>query len=144
MKIKESSSPTMKSCMLLFVLAFASLAQGFSKCRCGLFTNRSFGESMLYELPGIDVGSCDAHFQCKTMCEKEFRDMTNNGDLYTMMSDGITSFGQFLCDKYGRDLDNEYVYNYYELCSGPWEYAEQKSEQTLCCRRGEHRPCSTY
>ncbi|XP_076056409.1 uncharacterized protein LOC143034352 [Oratosquilla oratoria] len=132
----------MKACAVLFVLLFAAGAQGFSNCRCGLFTNKSFGESMLYEMPGIDVGSCESHFQCKTLCENEFNQLTNDGDLYTIMNDGITSIGQFLCQEYGRDLDNQYVYNYYELCSGPWEYTEQRSQQPLCCRNGEEYACT--
>ncbi|XP_076056395.1 uncharacterized protein LOC143034343 isoform X2 [Oratosquilla oratoria] len=134
----------MKTYTAILLLACAALAQGFSKCRCGLFTNQSFGEFMLYEMPGIDVGSCDAHFQCKTLCEKEFRELTNNGDIYTVMEDGITTIGQFLCQElYEGKIDNEYVYNYYELCSGPWEFTEQQSQETLCCRNWEQYPCST-
>ncbi|XP_076056398.1 uncharacterized protein LOC143034345 [Oratosquilla oratoria] len=134
----------MRFLSFLLGLACVAFAQGFSKCRCGLFTNRSFGESLVYELPGIDVGSCESHFQCKTLCQNEFRDMTNNGDMYHMLDDGITSIGQFLCEKYGRNLENEYIYNYYELCNGPWEYAEQHSMQPLCCYKGTEYPCSNF
>ncbi|XP_076029622.1 uncharacterized protein LOC143020038 isoform X2 [Oratosquilla oratoria] len=136
------STPTMRSSLAVLLLLVAS-ARGFYNCRCGAFTTSSIGEIIIYELPGIDIGSCDAHVQCKSRCEKEFNDMSSNGDLNHMV-DAFTSVGQYLCQQVDHPVHNEYVYAYFELCNGPWEYTGSRTMQMLCCNSsGEHYQCTS-
>ncbi|XP_076029619.1 uncharacterized protein LOC143020037 [Oratosquilla oratoria] len=132
----------MRNHLVLILAMMATAARGFSNCRCGLMTTLTNGMNMIYELPALDMGSCTNHFECKQRCTKEYNDLTHNGDMYHMI-DAFTSVGQFLCQEFKYDLHNEYVYPYYELCNGPWQYADSHSKQMLCCRNHEQYQCTS-
>ncbi|ROT84648.1 hypothetical protein C7M84_022160 [Penaeus vannamei] len=120
----------------------AAAAQDPANCRCGAFITLDSVEKMLYELPPLDMGSCDQHNKCRDRCFKEFEELSGGGDLNYITSDGVTPVGQILCTASGKPVHNEYVYAYSELCDGPWEWTGDQTMQPLCCNKDhEYHPC---
>ncbi|XP_037780581.1 uncharacterized protein LOC119576981 [Penaeus monodon] len=108
-------------------------------------------EIMVYELPEVNITDCNSHNQCKNRCTNEgyvtlfqFNEMTNNMDLWSTVN-GET-VGHYICQNlYGNFIffiHNSYVHAYYEMCGGPWEYANLDSQQMLCCNVGQPSTCS--
>ncbi|XP_042863733.1 uncharacterized protein LOC122248018 isoform X2 [Penaeus japonicus] len=129
---------------LTALVAVASVSSEEAWCRCGLFVSSPNAEIMVYELPEVDVTSCDNHNQCKNRCIKEFNEMTNDMDLWSTV-DGGDTIGQYICQNLYHNflifIHNSYVHAYYEMCGGPWEYAGLDSQQMLCCNVGQHEHC---
>ncbi|XP_064096480.1 uncharacterized protein LOC135208307 [Macrobrachium nipponense] len=70
--------------------------------------------------------------------------ISNGGDLWHMCEDGVT-VGQHVCDSlvglFHHFVQNHYVYGYYEICGGAWQYTGLSSKQMLCCEGGQHVHC---
>ncbi|XP_037788426.1 uncharacterized protein LOC119583799 [Penaeus monodon] len=135
----------MKVLLLVFAIVAAVSAQTEPRCRCAAFITFEFDEMMVYEAPEIAIDSCqDDAGQCKTACLTELNTLSNNGDLWLVQENGVT-VGQSICSflaNYNINwIVNHRVYGYFEVCGGPWEYAEFASQQLLCCDAGEHDHC---
>ncbi|XP_068234030.1 uncharacterized protein [Palaemon carinicauda] len=122
--------------VLLALVAAACAAQNEAWCRCGAFLTYNDAQSLVYELPEIHIDSCDQHSKCKNECIKAMDEFSHYGDLWAMTPEGKT-VGQLICESLtGIDwtgVHNHRVYNYYEVCGGPWEYTGQASPDMLCC-----------
>merc|ERR1712198_41447 len=118
--------------LVLALLLAVATAQHKASCRCGAFITTDTGDRLLYELPAIDVNSCDQHDACKKRCTKEYDTMSGGGDLDFVTEDGET-VGQALCTEIGHHIRNEHVYAFYEICNGPWEFTGEQTQQKLCC-----------
>nr|XP_027227466.1 uncharacterized protein LOC113819428 [Penaeus vannamei] len=131
----------MKNTVLaLAVLGVAYVsAQTEPWCRCALFVSGGHAEYMVSELPEVEINDCESHDQCKYRCRREFNDMTNEMDLWSTVNNATV--GSYLCQNLEHSIHNKYVYGYYEMCGGPWEYSGLVSQQMLCCYKGEHNHC---
>merc|ERR1712002_112969 len=138
---------TMKSLAAAVVSAFAAvaIAQTEPYCRCTGMVSSEHAEWLVYELPSVNITDCDTsgHDQCQYRCRKEFNEMSNNGDLWSVV-EGET-VGQYVCADLKSNfvfwIYNSYIHVYYEVCGGPWEYTGLDSQQMLCCSNGEHKHC---
>ncbi|XP_068234033.1 uncharacterized protein [Palaemon carinicauda] len=138
----------MKTILVLFALVAAVVAQKEPWCRCGIFINFSDHQELVYTLENIIIDDCVASAEtCKTSCAAEINEFTNDGDLWSLASSGET-VGQEICTKMAAAehhshhyIHNRNVYGYFGLCAGPWEYADVKSQQMLCCEDGVHAHC---
>nr|XP_027237555.1 uncharacterized protein LOC113828745 isoform X1 [Penaeus vannamei]XP_027237573.1 uncharacterized protein LOC113828760 isoform X1 [Penaeus vannamei] len=127
--------------VLLALLFAAATAQQVAPCRCGAFVTTDGGELMLYELPPVEVHSCDQNHPCQNRCFEEFELLSGGGDLDFVTSTNAT-VGEVLCEAAGVAVDGEYVYAYSELCDGPWEWTGDVTQQPLCCSdAAEYVPC---
>ncbi|ROT84649.1 hypothetical protein C7M84_022161 [Penaeus vannamei] len=63
--ITPRTSSTMLRFVLLALLFAAATAQQVAPCRCGAFVTTDGGELMLYELPPVEVHSCDQNNPCQ-------------------------------------------------------------------------------
>ncbi|XP_042879840.1 uncharacterized protein LOC122258133 [Penaeus japonicus] len=125
----------------LALLIAAATSQQVAPCRCGAFVTTNSSEVMLYELPPIEVHSCDQSHPCQNRCFEEFEVLSGGGDLDFVTSTN-SSVGQVLCDAAGTAVDKQYVYAYSELCDGPWEWTGDVTLQPLCCSdEAEYFPC---
>ncbi|XP_071533761.1 uncharacterized protein [Panulirus ornatus] len=131
--------------ILLVTLLGVTFVSGLDEpwCRCGLFVSSRYSEIMVYEMPEIPIVSCTEHDICRGMCRNELCEYTDDLNLWAMV--GNETVGQYVCTglygNYYYFIHNRYVHAYYELCGGPWEYADLTSQQMLCCNRGEHEHC---
>ncbi|XP_068234032.1 uncharacterized protein [Palaemon carinicauda] len=130
--------------VFIALVAAARAQQNEAWCRCAAFITGDDDETMVYEYPEIPIDSCEEHNKCKNKCITEFNEYTTYGDMWAMTPEGIT-VGQTICNTLtGLDktyVHNHYVYCYYEVCGGPWEYTDQSSTGMLCCYEGEQVPC---
>ncbi|CAL4128111.1 unnamed protein product [Meganyctiphanes norvegica] len=121
----------------LLLLVAAGWAEG-ATCNCGAFLTTEFGDILIVSLPTTDVDSCDNPQKCIKNCQNELE----GGDLFAISSDGERTNGQVACDAWQKPIHNQYIYGYYELCGGPWEYTGEHSQQMLCCDdNGQHQYC---
>ncbi|XP_042879843.1 uncharacterized protein LOC122258136 [Penaeus japonicus] len=118
--------------VLLALLSATATAQLAAPCRCGAFVTLDASEVMLYELPPVEVNSCDQNKACQNRCFLEFEQLSGGGDLDFVTSTN-SSVGQVLCDAAGTAVETKFVYAYSEICDGPWEWTGDQTEQPLCC-----------
>ncbi|XP_068234452.1 uncharacterized protein [Palaemon carinicauda] len=130
--------------VLLALVAAVSAQQNEAWCRCGAFITSDDVETMVYEFPEIPLTSCEEHNKCKNKCVTEINEFSHYGDMWEITPEGKT-VGQFICETLtGLSYDfvhNHYVYGYYEVCGGPWEYTGQASTNMLCCDDGFQEHC---
>ncbi|XP_064096410.1 uncharacterized protein LOC135208217 [Macrobrachium nipponense] len=134
----------MKLAFVLLALVAAVCGQQEPWCRCGAFITFDDDEAMVYEMPEVTIDSCENHKQCKNSCTKEMNNYSHYGDLWAMTPLNKT-VGQAICETLtGLSYDfvhNHYVYGYYEVCGGPWEYTGIASKGMLCCNDGLQEHC---
>ncbi|XP_037782777.1 uncharacterized protein LOC119579114 [Penaeus monodon] len=131
----------MLRCLLFAFLFAAATSQQVAPCRCGAFISGDAGDTLLYELPPIEVHSCDQSHPCQNRCIQEFELMSGGGDLDFVTSTNAT-VGEILCDGAGTAVASQNVDAFYELCDGPWEVTGITSQQPLCCTdAAEYVPC---
>ncbi|CAL4113365.1 unnamed protein product [Meganyctiphanes norvegica] len=124
---------------MLLLAAAAGWAEGAASCRCGAFITTEEGDILIYALPTTDVETCDDVNECSRACVEEVGD---GGDLFGISSDGERTNGQVLCDELAKPIENQYIYGYYEICGGPWEYTDVHSGDMLCCDdSGQQQVC---
>ncbi|XP_042882681.1 uncharacterized protein LOC122259801 [Penaeus japonicus] len=133
--------------VLLFVALFAlTRAQDPQEpwCNCAAFVSYEHSEIKVYQGPVINLNHCDHTDQCKVACVAELESLTNNGDLFYEV-DGQT-VGQYICTSLADNMffvmNNKYVYGYFEVCGGAWQYTGIKAQQKLCCTNGIHKHCT--
>ncbi|XP_063614885.1 uncharacterized protein LOC134787973 [Penaeus indicus] len=140
--MSETCSEMLRFVLLAFLFA-AAASQQVAPCRCGAFVTADSGQLMLYELPPVEVHSCDQSHPCQNRCFEEFELLSGGGDLDFVTSTNAT-VGEVLCEAAGMAVDSEYVYAYSELCDGPWEWTGDVTQQPLCCTdAAEYVPCET-
>ncbi|XP_063613081.1 uncharacterized protein LOC134786422 [Penaeus indicus] len=128
---------------VFFVLASAQDPQE-PWCNCAAFVSYEHSEIKVYQGPLINLSHCDYTDRCKELCVAELRNLTNSGDLFFEV-DGQT-IGQYICNNLADigfvAMHNKYVYGYFEVCGGAWQYADVMTQQKLCCTMGEHKHCT--
>ncbi|XP_068234453.1 uncharacterized protein [Palaemon carinicauda] len=130
--------------VFIALVAAARAQQNEAWCRCAAFITNDDDETMVYEYPEIPIDSCEDHKKCKNKCITEFNEYSGYGDMWAMTDGGIT-VGQSICDTltglHHPYVHNHYVYAYYEVCGGPWEYTGLSSTGMLCCNDGVQEHC---
>ncbi|KAK4311845.1 hypothetical protein Pmani_016680 [Petrolisthes manimaculis] len=134
----------MKAIIILLSLVGLVCGQDRPECRCAAFVTVQEGELDVLNFPPIDLNDCTEETVCATACVKEWNQLTNGGDLHTLMPDDV-SVGQHMCDRLAAvghtNYNNRQVYLYYNLCNGPWIYDGETFVDNLCCTDGSYRDC---
>ncbi|XP_037788425.1 uncharacterized protein LOC119583798 [Penaeus monodon] len=129
--------------LVFFVLASTQDPQE-PWCNCAAFVSYEHSEIKVYQGPLINLSHCDYTERCKELCVAELRNLTNSGDLFFEVN-GQT-VGQHICtnlvDIGFVAMQNKYVYGYFEVCGGAWQYADVMTQQKLCCSMGQHKHCT--
>merc|ERR1711915_117234 len=132
--------------LILLALVAGASAQGTGAwCRCAAFITFENTEFMVYESAEVPIDDCqDDAKQCKNACTAQINELSDNGNLWYLQESGET-VGQTICSDLASPfvpfVHNHYVYGYFEVCGGAWEYTGIASTQQLCCNGGKHEHC---
>ncbi|XP_042239519.1 uncharacterized protein LOC121877729 [Homarus americanus] len=134
----------MKSFLVLLCFVALAWSQERPECWCGAFVTLRDLEFEVLHLPPIDVDGCEDFIDCHHRCTAEWTFILDDGDLDHELIDGKTA-GQHMCDNLveegTKDLPPHQVYLYYQLCSTPWLFDGQTSQNSLCCLNGTYHHC---
>ncbi|KAK7076317.1 hypothetical protein SK128_011031, partial [Halocaridina rubra] len=118
---------------LICALLLAAGAYAQAPCKCGATVASDSGDIVLYELPPVEIESCDAADICSLACYESFDAISGGGDLNFITSDGVTTVGQYLCNLAATVIDSQFAYANYDLCDSGWILTGDQTMQPLCC-----------
>ncbi|KAG7159119.1 uncharacterized protein LOC121877807 [Homarus americanus] len=132
---------------LVILLSYIALAwaQDEAECKCGAFVAESTDVREVVNLPDVEVKNCHDDEDCVSGCHAQWDELTNNGDLDTILDNGVSA-GQTLCNALAEDGDLDFgpkeVYAYSSLCGGPWLTDGPASRHPLLCKDGRYVPAN--
>ncbi|CAL4142785.1 unnamed protein product [Meganyctiphanes norvegica] len=114
------------------------------ECHCGVFVPYPTGESEVYRMQPLHLESCDNATLCTIACADEWKDLTNHGDLTTLLPNGYT-LGQDIClsaiEHFIPFLNDAPGFVNARLCEGNWEDTGLSTRQNICCNSGHYYDC---